>query len=64
MTIRDIKKGEFFTIKEIANPNEDQVWIRGDYDRESKKYSAIRYSDMNSERFFPGTKQVFQDFTF
>ena len=64
MTIRELKKGELFTIKPIENPTDNQVWVRGDYDRETRTYSAIRYSDMNSERFFPGTKTVYTDFTF
>lgn len=64
MTIRELKKGELFTIKPIENPTDNQVWVRGDYDRETRTYSATRYSDMNSERFFSGTKTVYTDFTF
>ena len=64
MTIRELKKGELFTVKPIENPSESQVWVRGDYDRETRTYSATRYSDINSERFFAGSKPVYTDFTF
>lgn len=64
MTIKELKKGEYFTIKQLPDPNEKQVWIRGDYDRETRKYSAVRFSDMNDERFFPSDKPVYTDFVF
>lgn len=64
MTIRELKKGDYFTIKNLEYPSESQVWIRGEYDRSAKTYSAINFSDMNRERFFKGTKEVFTDFIF
>lgn len=64
MTVKELKKGEFFTLKPIELPNEDQVWIRGDYDRESKKYECQRYSDCCSFRYLAGSKEVFTDFVF
>lgn len=64
MTIKDLKKGEYFTTKEIAEPTESQVWIRGEYDRTTKTYSATNFSDINRERFFKATKPVFTEFTF
>ena len=62
--LKDLKKGEWFTKKPIMHPNENQVFIRGDYCRELKKYSVIRYSDMNDEQFIKGDKEVFTDFIF
>lgn len=64
VNLKDLKKGEYFTLKEIAEPNENQVYVRGDYDRESKTYSCYKFSDTNSERFIKGNKKVFIDFVF
>jgi hypothetical protein len=62
--IKDLKKGEYFTLKEIEEPNESQVYVKGEYDRLSKTYSCNKFSDMNSERFFKGDKVVYTGFTF
>lgn len=64
MTIKELKKGEFFTIKPIENPTEKQVYIRGDYDRSTKKYSCGRFDDICYEREFKGDKVVYTGFTF
>ena len=62
--LRELKKGDWFTLKDIEYPKESQVYIRGEYDRSSKTYSCIKWNDMNEERFFKGTKKVFTEFTF
>lgn len=60
MTIRELKKGDLFTLKEIpGEPKDSQVWIRGEYDRSSKTYSATNWSDISRERFFKAGKEVF-----
>lgn len=64
MTVKELKKGDWFTLKDIEYPKESQVYIRGEYDRGSKTYSCIKWNDMNEERFFKGTKKVFTEFTF
>lgn len=64
MTIKELKKGDFFTIKPIENPRESQVYIRGDYDRSSKKYSCSRFDDINNEREFKGDKVIYTEFVF
>lgn len=64
MKIRDLKKGEFFTLKPISNPKETQVYIRGDYDRETRKYSCGKFSDISFSRLLDGNKEVYTDFTF
>ena len=64
MTIKELKKGQFFTCKPIEYPNENQVWVRGEYDRESKTYSCHRYGDVCDERMMAGTRKVFTDFIF
>ena len=64
MTIKELKKGQLFTCKPIEYPNENQVWVRGEYDRESKTYSCHRYGDVCDERMMAGTRKVFTDFIF
>lgn len=64
MTLKELKKGDFFTKKNIENPTENQVWIKGDYDRATKKFSIIRFSDMNDEQMMAGNKEVYTEFTF
>ena len=64
MTLKELKKGDFFTRKGIENPKEEQVFIRGDYDRESKKYECSRYSDVNDTIFLKGSTTVYTDFIF
>lgn len=64
MKIRELKQGDYFTLKQIDEPKESQVWIRGEYDRSTRTYSVINFSDMNRERCFKGDKEVFTDFTF
>lgn len=63
-TIKDLKKGEFFTRKAIDNPTETQVWIRGDYDRSEKKYEATRFDDINRTMLFKPSTPVYTEFVF
>lgn len=62
--VKDLKKGDYFTLKDIKNPTESQVYVRGEYIREEKKYSCYKFSDINAERLFVGEKLVFTDFIF
>lgn len=62
--LKEIKKGDYFTLKEISEPKENQVYIKGDYDKVSKTFSVCKFSDMNSERFIKADKQIYVDFTF
>lgn len=64
MTVKDLKKGEYFTIKMVENPKESQVYIRGEYDRTEKKYCCGKFSDISESRMFKGDKEVYTDFTF
>lgn len=64
MTIRDLKKGEFFTKKPIEAPTERQVFVRGNYDRGLKKYECIRFSDISDIHYVKGNTEVYTDFTF
>ena len=62
--IKDLKKGEYFTLKEISEPKESQVYVRGEYDKSERKYECYKWDDVNNTRFYKGDKEVFTDFTF
>lgn len=64
MTLKDLKQGDYFTLKPLEFPKESQVYIKGEYIRGEKKYSCIKFSDICSERFLKGDKEVFTEFTF
>lgn len=64
MTLKDLKKGEFFTRKPIEYPKESQVWIRGEYDRSTRRYECTRFDDCCRTMMIPGNKDVFTEFTF
>ena len=63
-TIKDLKKGEWLTLKPIAEPKPNQVFIRDEYDRTEKKYVAIRWHDICSCRLLKANTPVYTDFTF
>ncbi len=62
--IKDLKHGEFFTLKPIAEPHESQVYIRGEYDRPERKYWAQKFSDISDGKLLDGNRTVYTDFTF
>ena len=62
--LKNLKRGEYFTLKLIAEPKENQVYIRGEYDRYEGKYECIKFSDMCYSRLFKGDKEVYTDFIF
>ena len=59
--IRELKKGELFRLSDRETA---PVWIRGEYIRETKKYSIYKYDDVNHERLVSGGKRVIVDFIF
>lgn len=65
--IKDLKKGEFFCLKDPADVEEmpeNRVWVKGDYDRSSRKYTCSKWSDFCDDREFLGSKTVYAGFTF
>lgn len=64
MKISQLKKGEWFTLKPIAEPKESQVYIRGEYDRTEKKYVCGKFSDISYSRLIKGNTEVYTDFVF
>lgn len=64
MKLKNLKKGEYFTLKPIEEPKENQVYIRGEYDRTEKKYECGKFSDISYTRYINGDREVYTDFTF
>ena len=64
MSIKELKKGTYFTRKSIEYPTDSQVWVRGDYVRSEGKYEIYKFSDVNHTSLIKGDKEVFTDFTF
>lgn len=63
-TIKNLKKGSYFTFKDVDFPSESQVWIRDEYDRESRKYLVYCFGDVNKSRLVSGDKIIFTNFIF
>lgn len=62
--IRDLKSGDFFTLKPHEYPTEAQVWIRDEYDRSEKKFCCYKWNDVCHTNTFNGDKLVWTDFIF
>ena len=63
-TLKDLKKGEWFTLKPIEEPTEKQVFIKDDYNRTEKKYICGRFDDISYSRLLKGSTVVYIGFTF
>ncbi len=64
MKVRELKKGEYFTFMSVQYPSESIVWVRGEYDRETKRYIVYKFNDINKYRLVKGDMNVYQDFVF
>lgn len=64
MKLKDLKIGEYFTLKPIEEPTESQVYIRGEYDRTERKYDCGKFSDISFSRLLKGDREVYTEFTF
>lgn len=63
-TLKELKQGTWFTLKPYEEATETQVYIRGEYDRETKKYCCGKFSDSGYSRLLKGSTLVYTDFTF
>ena len=62
-TIRNLKPGDYFrlvTKRGLQSP----VYIKGDYDRASKRFSIYKFENINAERFVKGSALVSTDIDF
>lgn len=58
-TVKQLKYGEYFTLKEIEFPKESQVWIRDEYDREERAYLVYNFADTSKWKYLKGDKRVY-----
>ncbi len=65
-TIKDLNLGEYFCLKSQGEQEvaESKVWVRGEYDKSSKRYEIYRFNDINHIRFVKGSTPAFLDFIF
>lgn len=60
LPIANIPKGEYFKRQDSTKV----VYVRGEYDRSTKRVSAHKADDINCEVFFKPTCPVFVGFTY
>lgn len=59
--LKTLKRGDFFKLSATHNA---PVYVKGDYDRGSRKYSCHRWDDSNDSRLMAGSRTVFIGFSF
>lgn len=64
MKLKELKKGELFTLKPIETPKESQIFVKDDYDRSEKKYWAGKWSCYGDGKYIDGNREVYTEFTF
>ena len=62
--LKAIKKGTYFTFKPVEDPSENIVYVKDEYDRESRKYGYYKWSDVNNWHEKKGDTVVYTGFTF
>lgn len=61
MKLKNLKRGDYFKLK---NSDTAPVWVKGEYVRSERKYSAYKFDDVNHERLMPGQLDIITDFEF
>ena len=56
--VKDLRAGQLFKLRDNENSLD---WVKGYYDRKTKKYECYKYNDVNHEIFLDGTREVFTD---
>lgn len=62
--LKSLKNGEYFTLKDIPQPKDSQVWVKGEWDKWDKEWICYKFSDISNGKGFPGNKMVYVDFIF
>lgn len=62
--LSSLKRGAMFVLKDNFFPTDNQVWIKDEYDRATKKYLVINYADISYSKQLQGDKIVYTDFIF
>lgn len=66
MKLKELKKDDLFSRKPLNNKEAlaSQVYIKGGYDRSSKKYWCQKWDDISKGIELKGDTEVYQDFIF
>lgn len=64
MKLKQLKKGDWFTLKPVPYPTDRQVYIRGEYDRSTKRYLCGRCDDISYSRQLKPDTPVYTDFIY
>lgn len=59
--LRELKKGDFFR---LSSSDTAPVWVRGEYNRSTKKYECYKFDDVNHWAELTSTRKVTTDFEF
>lgn len=62
--LKSLKKGEFFTLKDVPEPKESQVWIKDTYEPSERAFWCKKWDDISGGKFFKGDKKVYTNFIF
>ena len=65
--LRWAEEGDIFTFRDYSSAEfapEGSVWVRGEYDRSSRKYCCHRWGDVNHTRMVSPDTLVHFSFTF
>ena len=62
--LRALKKGELFTKKALECQTDMQVFVKGDYYRETRSFWCYKYGYVNSGSLVKANKNVYTEFTF
>lgn len=64
MKVKELSKGDMFTLHKYEHPKGEHVYIRGEYIRELKKYECYNWLDVNSKTYLKGDRKIYVEFIF
>ena len=66
MKLKELKKDDLFSRKPLNHKEAlaSQIYIKGAYDRSSKKYWCQKWDDISKGMELKGDTEVYQDFIF
>jgi len=62
--LKNLKTGDYFTMRPVEEPKESQVWVRGEYDRSERAYWCYRFTDVNAGHYMKASRIVCTEFYF
>ena len=63
--LKELKKGEYFTLRPVAYPRDEQVFRKGDYIRSEKKYGCEKCGDIWGDwKLLKGDRIVYTNFIY